>query len=343
MNKRNITIRDVAKAAGVSTQTVSRVINNRPDVAPETRTHVQQIITDLGYAPNVIARSLSSGRSNTLGIIGFGLAYYGSSSTLTGIEGKSNELGYSLTLSLLDRIELSRVDQILYNLLSQQVEGIIWAVPDDVETFEWLKERFASVELPLVYVNREPNATDLIVALDNRMGGKLAAEHLVEQGYQRIGIITGPSKWWEARQRLNGWCSVVEAAGYQDLDRLIVEGDWNSPSGAVGLQTLLDQSPDIDAVFICNDQMALGALQTARRLGLRVPDDIGIVGFDDIPEAAYFYPSLTTVRQNTRKLGALAVERISALIQARQEDRIIEPEISWVEPRLIVRRSTERN
>lgn len=342
MNRQRITIREVAKAAGVSTQTVSRVLNNRPDVAPETRKHVQRVITELGYAPNVIARSLSRGRSNTLGVIGYGLVYYGSSSTLTGIENKANELGFSLTLSLIDRVEPSRVDQILYNLLSQRVEGIIWAVPGDVNSFEWLTEKFSHVEIPLVYVNTSPTTTAFIAALDSRMGGRLATEHLVDQGYQRIGIITGPVNWWEARERLAGWLEVVQAARYDDVERLIVEGDWNAPSGAVGLQTLLDQNPNIDAVFISNDQMSLGALQTARRLGLNVPKDIGIVGFDDIPEAAYFYPTLTTVRQNTRKLGALAVERIYVLIQARQENQTIEPGISWVEPRLVVRRSSQR-
>ena len=112
MNDKRITIRDVAKTAGVSAQTVSRVLNNRPDVAPDTRAHIQRVIADLGYAPNVIARNLSRGRSNTLGVIGYGLVYFGSSSTLTGIENKSNELGFSMTLSLIDRVEPSRVDQI---------------------------------------------------------------------------------------------------------------------------------------------------------------------------------------------------------------------------------------
>jgi len=342
MNDKRITIRDVAKTAGVSAQTVSRVLNNRPDVAPDTRAHIQRVIADLGYAPNVIARNLSRGRSNTLGVIGYGLVYFGSSSTLTGIENKTNELGFSMTLSLIDRVEPSRVDQILYNLLSQRVEGIIWAVPGDVNTFKWLTEKFSHVEIPLVYVNTGPTITDFIAAIDNRMGGRLATEHLLDQGYQRIGIITGPMNWWEARERLAGWQEVVQAAGYSDVERLIVEGDWNAPSGAVGLQTLLDQNLDIDAVFISNDQMSLGALQTARRLGLNVPKDIGIVGFDDIPEAAYFYPTLTTVRQNTRKLGALAVERIHRLIQARRENQTLEPGTSWVEPRLVVRRSSQR-
>ena len=129
MPKEKLTIKDVARAAGVSTQTVSRVLNNRLDVSADTRARVQQVIANLGYSPNVFARNLSRGRSNTLGVIGFGLVYYGSSSVLTGIESKANELGFSLTLSLIDRLDPIRVEHILYDFLSRRVEGIIWAVP----------------------------------------------------------------------------------------------------------------------------------------------------------------------------------------------------------------------
>lgn len=341
--KDKITIKDVARAAGVSTQTVSRVLNNRPDVSSDTRERVKQIITSMGYSPNVFARNLSRGRSNTLGVIGYGLVYYGSSSVLTGIENKANELGFSLTLSLIDRVEPVRVDRILYDLLSRRVEGIIWAVPADVSTFDWLAERFSKIQTPLVYINKGPNGPDHVTALDNCLGGKFATEHLVQQGYQRIGIITGPGSWWEAQERLNGWREVVNAAAYTDVESLIVEGDWNPPSGDIGLHALLDRDPQIDAVFVSNDQMALGALQAARRLSLRIPEDLGVVGFDDIPEAAYFYPPLTTVRQDTRKLGAMAVERMSALIRAKDEGETLEPNTSWLEPRLIVRKSSIRN
>ena len=342
MPKEKITIKDVARVAGVSTQTVSRVLNNRSDVSADTRMRVQEIITSLGYSPNVFARNLSRGRSNTLGVIGFGLIYFGSSSVLTGVESKANELGFSLTLSLIDIIEPTRVENILYDFLSRRVEGIIWAVPADINNFDWLEEKFSKIHTPIVYINKGPTDSDFVSALDNRLGGKLATEHLIAQGYQRIGIITGPSSWWEAQERLAGWREAVTAAGYVDIDSLIVEGGWDPPSGDVGLHTLLDRDPDIDAIFVSNDQMALGALQAARRLDLNIPNDLGIVGFDDIPEAAYFYPSLTTMRQDTRKLGAMAVDRISALIQAQQIGETLEPDISWLEPRLIVRKSSVR-
>jgi len=340
--KSSITIKDVARAAGVSTQTVSRVLNERPDVSSETRLRVQQVISELGYSPNVIARNLSRGRTNTLGIVGYGLIYFGSSGVITGIESKANELGYSLTLSLIDRVEPSRVDSVIYDFLSRRVEGIIWTVPGNINVAGWLTEKFSDVHTPVIYINMRHNGSDFVASLDNRLGGRLATEHLLQRGYQRIGIITGPHHWWEARERLLGWQETVEAAGYSDIDRLIVEGDWNAPSGDVGLHSLLDQNPELDAVFVSNDQMALGALQAARRLGLKVPEDLGIVGFDDIPEAAYFYPSLTTVRQNTQKLGALAVKQIHAQIQAGQRGEDPEPGIAWVKPRLIVRKSSMR-
>ena len=342
LSRNKITIKDVARTAGVSTQTVSRVINNRSDVSMETRTRVQQVISSLGYSPNVFARNLSRGRSNTLGVIGYGLVYYGTSSVLTGIESKANELGFSLTLSLIDRVEPSKVDRILYDFFSRRVEGIIWAVPSDITTFDSLAGKFAKVQTPLIYINKSPNGSDHVTALDNRLGGKLATEHLLHQGYQRVGIVTGPSTWWEAQERLNGWQEVVKAAGYLNIDSLIVEGDWNPPSGDVGLHALLDRDPEIDAVFVSNDQMALGALQAARRLGLSIPENLGIVGFDDIPEAAYFYPPLTTIRQDTRKLGAIAVEQMNALIEAHHEGETLEPETLWLEPRLIVRESSIR-
>jgi DNA-binding LacI/PurR family transcriptional regulator len=340
-NKR-ITIKDVAQIAGVSTQTISRVLNDRPDVSAKTRVRVQRVISNLGYSPNVFARNLSRGRSNTLGVVGYGLGYFGSSSVLTGVENKANKLGFSLILSLIDRIEPSRVDAILYDLLSRRVEGIIWVVPGDINTFDWLPEKFANLQTPHIYINTAQTGTDFIAALNNRHGGKLAAEHLLNQGYQNIGIITGPSNWWEAKERLAGWRVIVESNGYTDIDSLIVEGDWSPPSGDLGLHTLIDRNPEMEAVFVSNDQMALGALQAARRLGLRVPEDLGIVGFDDIPEAAYFCPPLTTVRQNGRKLGALAVERMKALIDSQHRNEILPPGISWLEPRLIIRKSSMR-
>ncbi len=340
LNKKKITIRDVAQAAGVSTQTVSRVINNRPDVSSETRARVQQVIESLGYNPNILARSLSRGRSNTIGVVGYGLVYFGSTSVLTGVEQKANELGFSLILSLLDKFEPNRMDAILNDLLSRQVDGILWAVPGLTQTMEWLADNLQGAPIPVVFINKCCFEDEVVVAMDNRMGGRLATEHLLEHGYRRIGIITGPTNWWEAEEREAGWREVLGEAGIGNLDDLKVVGDWTAASGDVGLHNLYAKAPDIDAVFASNDQMALGALQAARRIGLQVPEDLGMVGFDDIPEAAYFYPALSTVRQNAVAVGAQAVEQLKILIQAHYDNGEYTSGISWIRPRLIIRKSS---
>ncbi|MGW8249810.1 MAG: LacI family DNA-binding transcriptional regulator [Anaerolineales bacterium] len=340
--KQKVTIKEVAKAAGVSTQTVSRVINHRPDVSPETKQRVQNIIDELGYSPNVLARSLVRGRSNTLGVVGFGLGYFGPTSILKGIEKRTFNLGFSLLLSLMDDFDPSHIDAILKNLLSRQVEGIIWAVPGNNRLTGQLSVRFKEIPVPVVYLNKPKRVDDLVVALDNRLGARLAAKHLLSQGYRHVGIITGPMDWWEAQQRESGWRQVMQENGGSDLDNLVVAGDWSAYSGNAGLQELLARSPHIDAVFASNDQMALGALQAARQLGIRVPQELGIVGFDDIPEAAFFYPSLTTIRQDAQALGANAVDQICDFILARRDGDEFKSDIVWVSPELIVRNSSNR-
>jgi DNA-binding LacI/PurR family transcriptional regulator len=340
--KQKITIKDVAKAAGVSTQTVSRVINFRPDVSPDTKERVQKIIDELGYSPNVIARSLVRGRSNTLGVVGFGLGYFGPTSILKGIEQRTYSLGFSLLLSLLDDFDPTHISSIVKNLLSRQVEGIIWAVPGNDRLLEQLSVSFEDIPIPIVFLNKTKRSSDLIVALDNKYGARLATEHLINQGYRCVGIITGPSDWWEAQQREIGWRQIMTETGLNDLDKLKVVGDWTAHSGNIGLNELLAKSPQIDAVFASNDQMALGALQAARQLGLNIPQDLGIVGFDDIPEAAYFYPSLTTIRQDAEELGAQAVDQMCNSIRARLQGEAYKSDVVWVKPNLIVRNSSVR-
>ena len=341
-HRTKVTIKDVAEEAGVSAQTVSRVVNDRPDVAPDTRARVQRAVTKLGYAPNIIARSLIQGRSNTLGVVGFGLELFGPTRVLAGIERKATELGFSLLLSILDRLDPGRVDSIISDLLSRQVDGVVWAVPGHVNSFEWLLEKLEGVNVPTVFLNKGPDPGQQVVAVDGRLGAKLAVEHLLEQGYRRIGIVTGPRDWWEAQEREAGWQTTMQAAGIDNLEQLRAEGDWSAASGDAGFHSLVARAPDVEAVFACNDQMALGVLQAARQLGLAIPQDLAVVGFDDIPEAAYFRPALTSVHQNPQELGALAVERMNQMIQDRQEGRSTETSVSWVRPRLVIRASSVR-
>ena len=261
---------------------------------------------------------------------------------LTGIERAATELGFSLLLSILDRLDPERMDAIINDLLSRQVDGVLWAVPGHVSVFEWLADRLGGLAVPTVFLNKRQDPGQQVVAMDNRLGSRLAVEHLLEQGYRRIGIIKGPEGWWEAREREAGWRATMEEAGIDSLGELEAEGDWSAASGDAGFHSLFARSSGLDAVYACNDQMALGALRAARQLGLEIPRELAVVGFDDIPEAAYFSPALTTVHQDPRELGALAVERMNQMIQARRKDRIIEPAVSWVRPQLVIRGSSIR-
>jgi LacI family transcriptional regulator len=335
-----ITIKHVAKQAGVSTMTVSRVLNNRSDVSSETRKRVQDVIDTLGYAPNMAARGLK-GRSRTLGVVATGIEYYGPSRTLASIEKRGNELGLSLLLSLIADPGYDNGEDALSSMLAHQTEGILWAVPEIGDNCEWICERIRNISTPVVFLNMEPRSDLSMSAVDNLYNGKLATNHLIEQGYRHIGIVTGPLTWWEARQRLEGWRSVlVEKNLADDIDRLISYGDWTASSGEAGLLQLLGQVPSLDAVFASNDQMALGILKAAREVGLRVPEDLAIVGCDNIPESAFFSPPLTTIKQGLSEMGFSTVNMLHQLIEAKEIGEEIPPMTKWITPQLIVRKSS---
>lgn len=339
--KKPVTIRQVAEIANVSTQTVSRVINDRPDVSPETRQRVKEVINLLGYQPNALARSLIRQRSHTLGVVVTKLDYYGPSRTLMGIEREIRAVGYSLLLDLLHRPEIENVEALLNRLLSNRVEGIIWAVPEIGNNRNWLEKKIPHLLTPIIFLSMQPRPGLSVVSIDNRYGGKLATEHLLAQGYRRIGVITGPMDWWEARERLLGWQDALVAAGLAPQAHQIVAGDWSAASGAQGLSNLLEHFPEIDAVFVCNDQMALGALQIAPKFGRQVPETLALVGFDDTPEAAYYRPPLTTIRQQLGELGATAVREMGRLIEAsRQNVPETPPRAILLQPELVVRESS---
>lgn len=337
-----VTIRDVAAAAGVSRQTVSRVLNDRPDVAKGTRKRVLEVIEELGYRPSSIARSLSQGRSCTLGVVSYGVQYFGPSHTLAGIEHQANEMGYTLHLSLVRQPSESGV-QLLHEMLSYHVDGIIWAVSEIGNNRDWAEREICRISVPVVFLDMRPCPNLSVVNIDNRKGGAIATRHLLDQGYQHIGLITGPLDWWSAQQRRTGWQEALEEAGLPIEKDLYVEGTWSAASGERGMRLLLDQHPDIDAVFACNDQMALGALKAAREMGRQVPKDLAVIGFDDAPEAAFFCPPLSTVRQDLSQLGRSSVRELERMIEARQEEEVdIEPKTILLEPELVVRESSVR-
>jgi LacI family transcriptional regulator len=337
------TIRDVAAAAGVSTQTVSRVINNHPDVAPETFERVQEVIRETGYAPNMLARGLTQGRSYQLGVVAYGLEYFGPSRIVGAIERQAAEMGYGISLSLILDPETADVEPVLSGLRARQVDGIIWAVPEVGSNRAWARAKGVDGPGPVMLVGGMRGRSDLpSIRIDNASMGRLATQHLLEGGARNVGIITGPLTWWEAKQRLAGWRETLESAGHKADERLIVEGDWTVASGEQSLRRLLNQCPDLDAIFASNDQMALGVIHAAHTMGRIVPDDLAVVGADNIAESSHFWPPLTTVDQPLAEAGAQAVQAIDRLIErSHQPRRAAEPAADVIlEPQLITRESS---
>jgi len=337
------TIKEVASVAGVSTQTVSRVINGRPDVSPETRKRVQEVIDDLRYQPSALARSLIQQRSYTLGVVTAGLRHIGPSRTLSGITSAAEEAGYSLLLKELPSYNNEDIMPIVQSFLSRHVDGIIWAVPEVGENRKWVNHPPADIEVPLVYLTMEPRNNLSIVTIDNYLGGRMAMAHLLEQGYHRIAHICGPLDWWEARQRMSAWKDSLMEAGLNHNDNYCVEGNWSSASGALAIEKLFDQYPDMDSIFVANDQMALGAMQFFAEKKISIPEDIGIVGFDNIPESAFFFPALTSVQQDQHNVAKLAVAEVIKIIEAGWQGLdSIETKSIILPPTLIVRQSSLR-
>ena len=334
------TLKEVALAASVSAQTVSRVVNKRPDVAEDTRQRIQQIIEEMGYQPNTHARSLITRHSYTLGVVTTGLEFFGPSTVLVGLQQEAERLGYSLNLISTQKLEKEDYRQILYNFGGSQVDGIIWAVPPVGDNRELYIAPLLSDTPPIIFLNH-PRVGFSVVAIDNHHGAALATQHLIQQGYQHIGIITGPSAWWEASERYRGWKETIATAGLTGKPSFVVEGDWTAAGGEKAFLELVKQNPEVDAVFVSNDQMALGVLKAAHRLGMTIPDNMGIVGFDDYPESAFFIPSLTTIRQPLKEMGAAAVREVLQMVAVHRENlEDYEPKTITLQPRLIVRESS---
>ncbi len=338
------TIKEVASAAGVSTQTVSRVVNDRPDVSPETRERVQKVIEELGFQPSALARSLIQQRSHTLGVVIAGLKHIGPSRTLNGITSAAEEFGYSLLLKELPRYDANNVIPTLQELISRHADGILWAVPEVGDNREWLVNMLANLEIPIVFLTMQPRPNIPTVSIDNYLGGKIATQHLLDQGYRRVGHITGPLDWWESRQRKQAWQDTIHAAGLEANDTHWTEGNWSSSSGAHALEKLLIQYPGMDSLFVANDQMALGAMQIIGQKSLHIPSDIGIVGFDNIPESAYFQPPLTTIQQDQYEVAKAGVKALLNIIESSWQGLDpIAPTQFLISPFLVERQSSLRS
>ena len=339
--RKRVTIKDVAQLAEVSTQTVSRVMNKLPGVSKETRLRVETVVEKLSYHPSSLARSLIRQRSYTLGVVTFELKYLGPSQTLNGIADQANQLGYMLLVKELDDFNINRVDDVIDSLLAHQVDGIIWVVPEIADNHAWLKARMDKISVPVLFLAMQPRDGVASIATDNFQGANMAVQHLLACDQRKIGHISGPSNWWEAEERKRGWREALERAGHNISERHCVAGDWSSASGAYAFAKLLQSFPEMDAVFVANDQMALSVLWEALRRGIRVPDQLAVVGFDNIPESAYFYPPLTTIYQDLHLLGEQALLGVVEMIQARQEDQSGIARSRFIQPTLVVRESSK--
>jgi DNA-binding LacI/PurR family transcriptional regulator len=339
--RKRVTIKDVAQAAGVSTQTVSRVMNKSSYVSEETRQRVEGVVEQLGYRPSTLARSLSQQRSYTLGVVTFGLKHIGPSRTLNGVADKADELGYMLLMKELDNFNTNRLDDVIDSLLARQVDGIIWVAPEIGDNHAWVEERLEDFPIPILFIAMQPRNGITSISTDNYQGAVMAIKHLLDCGRKKIGHISGPSGWWEANERRRGWCETLSEAGFDVSDKHWAEGNWSSASGEQAFSQLIESFPDMDAVFVANDQMALSVLRGALCRGIRVPEQLAVVGFDNIAESAYFYPSLTTISQDLQLLGEQAVQNIVGTIQARQENQPVIAQSSFIQPTLIIRESSK--
>jgi LacI family transcriptional regulator len=332
-----VTLQDVAALAGVSAKTVSRVVNNQGEIKETTRQKIQAAIDELGYRPNILARSLIHQRTNTLAVVAWGIDYFGPSRTMIGIEQQAEELGYSLFLSLVRDAENHDQERLLDMLLARRVDGILWAVPEVGENRRWLDP----AELPpIIFLSMSAQPGITVVAVDNRSGSRQATRHLLERGRHKVGIITGPMAWWEARERYAGWRGTLKEVGLSAPAARVVESYWSAAGGERAMQQLLKQAPDLDGVYASSDQIALGALGAIHASGRRVPEDIAVVGFDNMPESAYFWPPLTTVYQKLTHVGRTAVQQLHQMIEARRQQTVVEAASTSIEPELIVRASS---
>lgn len=328
MRKRT-TIRDVAAAAGVSYQTVSRVLNNKSDVAEETRRRVHQVIKNLGYQPSAVARSLAVKRTRTLGLITADFGDFFFTQVIVGAEAEARQQDYFF---ILGSTELNPDDEPEYLrlLTERQVDGILFARPSTEGASNHLLSLIHQ-GVPLVTTAYHvPQEKLMVVDVDNQDGGRQATEHLIQAGHRPIGMITGPIGWKSAQDRAQGYRLALESAGIP-FDPLLVEhSDWSFESGYRAMERLLERAPHLTALFAQNDRIAIGAMRALREAGRDIPRDMAIVGYDDIPVAAYCHPPLTTIRQPMIEVGQLAARLLIQLVENPETERrevLLKPEL----------------
>lgn len=328
----SLTLEDIARLSRVSRSTVSRVVNGDENVSPATRQRVLEVIQQHNYQPNQAARRLAAGRTETLGLVisaGVGTTFNDPyfSQVIQGVSNSCNQQDYSLMLWLSD---LEHERRILRHLASNNLmDGIVvsFTLADDP-----IVETLSRGQIPFVIIGHHPNPAINSVDLDHQQAACLATRHLLEHGYRRIATISGPRTQIASQDRLQGFEQTLTAAGLFDSG-LVLEGDFGEASGYDAMQKLLSQKPD--ALFAANDLMAAGAYRAIYEAGLKIPDDIAVIGFDDIPLAGQLHPPLTTIRQPLQRLGQLAVERLVEILREPHSP----PRQITLPPELVIRQS----
>jgi DNA-binding LacI/PurR family transcriptional regulator len=329
-SERSPAMADVAKLAGVSQMTVSRVLHNHPNVRPATKARVVAAIDQLGYRPNLTARSLASGRSTQLGVITLNSMLLGPVATLYAVEQAAQSDGYSLSVTTVRSVDRRSLSESVSRLVQQSVAGLIVIAPVGGAD---LALGAIPPELPAVLVDAGAEPGVSAVAVDQRLGASLATQHLLDLGHRTVFHVSGPQEWLDAQQRVAGWLGALEAAGAPVPE--VISGDWSAQAGYDAGQVLA-HVPEATAVFVGNDNMALGLLRALNELGRTVPGDLSVVGFDDIAEAGFFTPPLTSVRQGFSEMGRRSVELL--IRQVESGSRTIEH--VTLEPALVIRNST---
>ncbi|NUP62972.1 MAG: LacI family DNA-binding transcriptional regulator [Nonomuraea sp.] len=325
---------DVAKLAGVSHQTVSRVLNGNPAVRPATRARVLQAVDVLGYRRNPNARALATRHSHRVGVVSFDTTLYGPASTVYGIERAARQAGYFVSIMSLRTIDRAGVNEAIGHLAEQGVEGVVVVAP-----LRAAAQALADLPagLPAVAVEGRHQGDVSVVSVDQVAGARRATDHLLDLGHETVSHVSGPDDWLEAEGRVEGWRAALSAAGRTIPETL--KGDWTPRSGYLAGKILAGRVADVTAVFVANDQMALGLLRAFSEHGVRVPEQVSVVGFDDIPESAYFTPALTTVRQDFDEVGRLSIDLLLKRVESGEP---LDHEHLIVPPRLVVRASTAR-
>ena len=327
------TLRDVARLAGVSHQTVSRVINGSEDVLPETRANVEAAIKQLGYRPNAIARSMARGQTHTLACISPNLTDYTFASVIEGAETEARQHDYFLLSSSATDPKAfhALVDELVGH---RRVDGLIVINPYSDDRFQHIPEKF-----PVVFVGAQSHEQKISsVCLDDEKVAYEATRHLISLGHTDIALVTGPMEEDCSLDRTEGYRRALQEAGIPFDDSKIIEGDWSATSGQDALLSFVEQGRVPTAVFAQNDRMAMGVLRAARDVNIKVPTQLAVIGVDDMPLSSYFDPPLTTMRQDMPRIGQEATRMLLDIIQKKNTDQR-EMKLS---AQLVVRQSTSK-